>query len=343
MKVIFLDFDGVVNTLWFYDVDKEPNYNLPGITRVNNTQAIGWLNKLCRETDAKIVITSTWRFRPDVRECLYDAGLNKNIEILDITPSFSNCHRGAEIKWWLDRHKVEYDIDNFVILDDDKDMDELKYKLVQTDTITGLDYYDYEYALKLLEGKDKKMYKDKSWFTKMRIRFKEWQYDNYLYEHQENIKDAFTEMTMCEDMRQFLLDDPWYYDQLLKRVEEHDKSKYEIEEYDAYRRYYFPINKKEKREAKADYEAAWKHHWENNDHHWQNRSKVLGFSRDREVAILENVLDWLAMSYKFGDRPFQYYEKHKNEIDLPQNDRAFLEKVIYEGIDKKYASVGGLK
>ena len=55
-----------------------------------------------------------------------------------------------------------------------------------------------------------------------------------------------------------------------------------------------------------------------------------------QIDILENVCDWLAMGYTFGDRPYQYYEKNKDKINLPKKDREFLEKIIYEGIDKDY-------
>ena len=53
MKIIFLDYDGVVNTLYFQRVNGEPNFNYPQMDRVNNKQAIAWLNKLCRETRSK--------------------------------------------------------------------------------------------------------------------------------------------------------------------------------------------------------------------------------------------------------------------------------------------------
>lgn len=73
MKIIFLDYDGVVNTLWFDDINGEPNFNFPSDDKVNNTQAIAWLNKLCKETGAKIVVTSTWRMSENYKECLYNA------------------------------------------------------------------------------------------------------------------------------------------------------------------------------------------------------------------------------------------------------------------------------
>ena len=48
------------------------------------------------------------------------------------------------------------------------------------------------------------------------------------------------------------------------------------------------------------------------------------------IACLENIMDWLAMSYKFGSRPFEYYNAHKDEITLPEKQIQFMEKCILE-------------
>lgn len=149
MKVIFLDYDGVVNTLWFQDVNGEPNFNFPTNDRVNNTQAIAWLNKLCRETGAKIVVSSTWRMDNNYKECLYNAGLNKDIEILGKTPIL-HIARGIEIQHWLDENE-DKNIDSFVILDDDMDMEHLTEYTVFTDTYIGLTYHTYYAAKQILE------------------------------------------------------------------------------------------------------------------------------------------------------------------------------------------------
>ena len=152
MRIIFLDYDGVVNTLWFQDVNGNPNFNFPSDNKVNNTQAIAWLNKLCRETGAKIVVTSTWRSVRNYKECLYNAGLNKKIEILGKTKNLG-IKRGIEIQNWLDTHK-KLNIEKFVILDDDMDMEHLLDYLVVTDACIGINYYVYEKAKKLLEVED---------------------------------------------------------------------------------------------------------------------------------------------------------------------------------------------
>lgn len=144
MKIIFLDYDGVVNTLWFNDINGEPDFNYPQMTQVNNTQAIAWLNKLYRKVPYSIVVSSTWRFSKNYQEALYNAGLNKGIPILGATPRGSfNEKRGNEIQQWLDTHK-EYDIEDFIILDDDNDMEHLIDHLIQTDSILGITYYIYE-------------------------------------------------------------------------------------------------------------------------------------------------------------------------------------------------------
>ena len=41
------------------------------------------------------------------------------------------------------------------------------------------------------------------------------------------------------------------------------------------------------------------------------------------------------MGYKFNDRPYQFYERNKNEIILNQDERKFLEKIIYEALEDK--------
>lgn len=170
MKIIFLDIDGVLNTLM---IDIKPfssnrgqisrdgfyyKLNMPNDMEVSNRQAIMWLNKLCVETNAKIVITSTWRMGVDglenTKKALYNSGLIDNIEIIDATPILQNPVdmniRGHEIQEWLDNHK---NINKYVILDDDADMLENQLShLVQINTYYGFGFLDYEKAIKILEG-----------------------------------------------------------------------------------------------------------------------------------------------------------------------------------------------
>ncbi|MFW6225708.1 MAG: HAD domain-containing protein [bacterium] len=121
MKVIFLDIDGVLNVIPT-DIDKF------GCTFHDNF--VDNLRWIIEETGAKIVISSTWRmgglkYIRDMWEFRNYPG-----EIIDITPTckevvhmgirefYDLVDRGDEIKLWLDH----YDVDNYVIIDDDNDM-----------------------------------------------------------------------------------------------------------------------------------------------------------------------------------------------------------------------------
>ena len=131
MKVIFLDIDGVLNHEAFY---KERYEKVMDGEKLNHpyseidSKSVANLNSLIEETNAKIVISSTWRhsgidYCKDVLEFHGFKG-----EIIDITPNLrgQGCLRGNEILQWIrDNHKLVGDYYNFteyVILDDDSDM-----------------------------------------------------------------------------------------------------------------------------------------------------------------------------------------------------------------------------
>lgn len=169
-------------------------------------------------------------------------------------------------------------------------------------------------------------------------KIKEKEYIKYIENHKFLIEQAFDEMVMCPDMQWLTWE--FYHVDLYDRIKNHDNSKYEIEEFDAYRKNYYPVNKEEKELNKEDFEKAWKHHYESNRHHWQCRQfdncKDNKLSKEQILDCLENICDWMAVGYDKGDRPYQFYETIKDKIKLPQEEIDFLEKVIYEGVDKKY-------
>lgn len=177
-------------------------------------------------------------------------------------------------------------------------------------------------------------------YLKKRKKTKE--YSEYILNHQKNVLRAYHEMLHCEGLEWIILDRE-IYEPLWQRALDHDDSKWDKEEFDAYRKYFYPIDEEEKESAKEEFEAAWEHHWKNNDHHWQHRVnwKDEDFNINTELACLENIMDWLAMGYEFNDRPYQYYEKHKDEITLSPKQKAFIEKCIYAGVDRDYIIANG--
>ena len=129
MKVIFLDVDGVLNS-------SQDGYSI----RLRTDSHLKLLQRIVKKTGAKIVLSSSWRigFTPASRNLLArfkECGL----ELMDCTPELPGSCRGDEIRQWLTDNVYNYDIENFVILDDEANMAEFTDKnLVQTDTNIGL-------------------------------------------------------------------------------------------------------------------------------------------------------------------------------------------------------------
>lgn len=126
INVVFLDFDGVVNTPMWHNANGKlrTKYNFPKNGSVNNWQACQWLSKFCKERGYSIVVSSTWRKSglETCRKCLYNGGVWQSIPIIDRTPVL-DTKRGYEIQKWLDT-QVENDIKikRWIIIDDEDDM-----------------------------------------------------------------------------------------------------------------------------------------------------------------------------------------------------------------------------
>lgn len=151
--IIFLDFDGVVNTIYYcyYPRIKRTvfGYAHEEDGFVNNRQAIEWLNELFFHYTYDIVVTSTWRNYCDYREILYNSGLNRMINILGATPRL-NTTRGNEIAQWIIEHN-EKDR-HIIILDDDEDMEFLKSELIKCDPYLGFTLHEYTKCVEKFEN-----------------------------------------------------------------------------------------------------------------------------------------------------------------------------------------------
>ena len=152
--IIFLDFDGVVETIyWEKDKDGSWSYNIHkyGRDELNNKQAIGWLNKLYSKVPYDIVVSSTWRIGMTLEQLqilITKSGFNSEIKVIGMT-SILHQQRGLEIQKWIDDNNFR---GKFVIMDDDSDMCHLLPLLVRCDCQLGFTIYDYQKALRLLGG-----------------------------------------------------------------------------------------------------------------------------------------------------------------------------------------------
>lgn len=124
INILFLDYDGVVNTPMWDATGKKCTYNFPSDNKVNNFQAVQWVSEFCEKFKFSIVVTSTWRMHENWEECLINGGLRKSVEIIGRTDIISH-NRAKEIQDYLNKH----DWDTFLIFDDEKIKKFSKYQI----------------------------------------------------------------------------------------------------------------------------------------------------------------------------------------------------------------------
>ena len=155
MKVIFLDIDGVLNTEAYRENPDVDYFDAP-VSKIH----MCLLEYLVRQTDAKVVLSSTWREYWENCETQSDpfgVYINRLFEkyglaIFDKTPELRD--RDEEIAEWLKLHKGQ--IENYVIIDDfDFEWSEENEKhLIKTNDETGLDEETVARAIRVLNGEE---------------------------------------------------------------------------------------------------------------------------------------------------------------------------------------------
>lgn len=141
MKVIFLDFNGVLDTCDNMDVINKDN-----LLR---------LKKIVKETNFKIVISSSLKnnsyregkYSKNLIDCLINPLMKDGIEVIGITPNKET--REEEITAYLIDHP---EIDNFCILDDEYEYKKYKDNFIKLDYLgNGLQDKHINKAIKILK------------------------------------------------------------------------------------------------------------------------------------------------------------------------------------------------
>ncbi len=152
------------------------------------------------------------------------------------------------------------------------------------------------------------------------------EYNRYLSKHIENVKKGYKWLIEhFPDIRTAMIGSDYIF-------ENHDNSKYYIDEYDAYDHYFYG-NKSY--ENVKNFKYAWLHHIHNNPHHWQYW--VLQNDDDGEEIlempyhyIVEMICDWWSFSWLNENlyEIFDWYEKHKSAMKLAEKTRKTVEDIL---------------
>ena len=161
MNVIFLDYDGVVNKAMWNEDGTKCCFNFPEDGKVNDFQAVKWIEQFCKEYNYSIVVSSSWRSEPNYKECLYNGGLSRNIEIIGCTPYLGfGFIREDEIAFYLKDHP---EIDNYIIVDDVDEFPNMQEHFIKTEESRGFGWPEKDKAIQihnsLLRGMTQKDYK----------------------------------------------------------------------------------------------------------------------------------------------------------------------------------------
>lgn len=152
MRVIFLDFDGVIVTRRGprSTAEEDQGRLLP------DPALVARLNDITNATGAKVVVSSTWRLGrtvEDLRALLVAADFAG--QVIDVTPwgvDGRHVERGYEIHDWLSRHP---EVESFVVLDDDSDRGPLtsgRWRVVRGGFDRGMDETDVAEAVRILRA-----------------------------------------------------------------------------------------------------------------------------------------------------------------------------------------------
>lgn len=156
------------------------------------------------------------------------------------------------------------------------------------------------------------------------------QYDRYLDGHKENVAKGFK--WLRDNLPEVIGDDPALEWQI---CHEHDASKSELDEYNAYDKYFYGGNKSYS--VVEDFNYAWLTHIHRNPHHWQHWILINDEPGEGMVImdmpynyIIEMICDWWAFSWNKEnlEEIFEWYEKHEKYMKLSTNTRKTVEDIL---------------
>jgi len=160
MKVIFCDWDGVLNSVAsliysnrtrLLGLSTTPSHESFDPIACSNLQYI--LEEL---PDVQVVVSSTWRKNKTLHALQEIFKINNILpdRMIGMTPISKDRYRGKEIEMYLKEHP---EVTDFVIIDDDSDLKPYMDRLVQTDSRNGLTFTDAEKVIQLFGGKNEKV------------------------------------------------------------------------------------------------------------------------------------------------------------------------------------------
>lgn len=148
-NVLFLDIDGVLNNMeWAMEMSETQGVDIFA-KNMFNPDALMLLKEIIDRTNARIVISSSWRKIPSLMNAIHNQLNSIGLSVYDVTP-YTGGTRGDDIAQWLMNHISE--VTNYAILDDDSDMGAFIHHLSQTTFQKGLTRSEADFCIDIIEN-----------------------------------------------------------------------------------------------------------------------------------------------------------------------------------------------
>lgn len=156
-------------------------------------------------------------------------------------------------------------------------------------------------------------------------------YVDYIDTHVANVRAAYDWLIQHSIDEKVDFGDLGKLETLLKN---HDRSKWDDEEFEAYAKYFYQGKKN-----KAEFDKAWNHHQKANPHHWQywvllkdNPDKPFYCIPMEQEYIIEMVCDWWSFSFKTNNlyEIFDWYDENKPNQLMHTDTRKTVEQLLKE-------------
>ncbi len=157
-----------------------------------------------------------------------------------------------------------------------------------------------------------------------------YQYDQYLQQHKSNVKKGFE--WLQRNLPTVLSDQP---DASWQIIFDHDSSKSNDDEYDAYDAYFYGNNRSHA--VVEAFRRAWLVHLHRNPHHWQYWVLINDDPNEGEIIldmphkyIIEMICDWWSFNWQKGNlgEIFEWYDEHSDYIKLSPKTRKTVESIL---------------
>lgn len=140
-------------------------------------------------------------------------------------------------------------------------------------------------------------------------------YKDYIDNHKKNVVETWEELKKKKVIHDYILKESQNenIDKIIdKKVAMHDNSKYGEEEWEPYRKHFYPINKEEKKLSNKEFGNAWAHHKKNNTHHHEHWEEINQNEKMPFTDVIEMCCDWISMSKVLGGTALSWYKSQNN-------------------------------